>query len=365
MEYRRNLLTREWVVFGPDILTPEAFLNLAIPYRTTSDLFNPVSDPCPYCPENMPPNHNDIFSVKESDLPAGGFPVESSSHTDDWDIKALPAFQPVFKIETPLQRFPKRLHDVMKAPGAHEYIVLTNQHDEALWDLPSKRIELLLHVLRHRMLNLYRDTSLGHQYIYMVYGKDFGFLHNHSVMNLTASPFIPFKVQRELDGAFQWYSMKERCLLSDIYEDEMYKRDMGKPHGILFESINFIALIPFFARYPFEIWIMPLDHQSDFIQVEAQNISELARLIHRMIIVLHYVLGPYPFLLSIMTKPNVVWGHERGYWSTIHRDWLWRITLVPGIPIKNTPLKAFHAGTGIHLNPVLPETAAAFLREKI
>jgi UDPglucose--hexose-1-phosphate uridylyltransferase len=365
MEYRRNLLTREWVVFGPEILSPETFLKQANPYQHTSDLFDEPSGPCPYCPENITSSHVDIFSSNESDLPAGGFPVESISHARDWDIKVLPAVQPVFKIETAIQRFPRRLHDVMEAPGAHEKFILTPAHGEAIWDFPVKRIELLLHILRHRMLNLYRDPRLGHQHAYMVFGKDFGSLYAHSVLNLTALPFIPLIIQRELDGAQEWYRMKERCLFSDIYEDEMYKRDTGKPHGILFVSVNYIALIPFFSGHPFEIWIMPLDQQSDYTQTLVQHIPELARIIHRIIIVLRSVLGPYPYVLSLMTQPNEAWGNERGYWTTIHRDWLWRMKLVPGIPVMNSPLKAFHTGTGIRLNPVLPEDAAAFLRQKM
>lgn len=365
MECRRNLLTREWVVYGPEIVSPEEYIRQALIPPDTAGLFTDSPASCPYCEQNMPENHIDIFSVKEADLPVGGFPVESRSQTSDWSIKVIPAPRPVFQIETPLRHQPRRLHDVMEAPGAHEKIILTPDHGVAFWELPVRRIELLFHVLRHRMLNLYRDTRLGHQHAYMVFGKDVGSIYYHSVLNLTASPFVPIKVQRELDGAFQWYRIKERCVFSDIFEEEIIKRDAGKPNGIIYETVNFIAIIPFFAGHPFEIWVMPLDHHSDFTQTPVERFPELSRITARVITALRNAIGPYPFILSVMTQPNAAWGGERGYWSTLHQDWLWRLKIVAELPVKDSPLKAFHSGTGVRLNPVLPEKAAAYIRSGI
>lgn len=365
MECRRNLLTREWVVYGPEILTPEDYVSRTLIPSDPADLFPDSPGPCPYCQNNMPPGHINILSVSEKDLPFGGFPVESRFHNENWDIKVIPSPRPIFQIETKLQRLPRRLHDVMEAPGAHEKIILTPNHGTAIWELPARRIELLFHVLRHRMQNLNRDNRLGHQHAYMVFGREIGSIYYHTVLNLTASPFVPIKVQRELDGAFKWYGMKERCIFSDIFEEEIMKRETGKPHGIVFESMNFIALIPFFAGHPFEIWIMPLDHHSDFTQTPVDRLPELSRVVSRLIGTLKMIVGPFPFLLSVMNQPNEAWGAERGYWSTIHMDWLWSLRIVPGLPAKDSPLKAFHTGTGVRLNPVLPEKAAEFIRSKI
>jgi UDPglucose--hexose-1-phosphate uridylyltransferase len=365
MEYRRNLLTREWVVYGPEIFEPETFLAMAKCYDSVSDLFDDNSLDCPYCPANIPETHIDIFSARQEDIPIGGFPVEKGIHTDDWDIKVLPSPRPVFKVETSLKRFPKRLHDVMIAPGAHEKFILTSTHGVALWDFHSRHIELMLQILRQRMMNLYRDTRLGHQHAYIVFGKEYGSLYGHSVLNLTAAPFVPLKIQRELDGAFQWYRMKERCLFGDIREEELYKRETGKAHGIIHDSSNFVALTPFFSGHPFELWIMPLDHYSDFTHIPVRILPELANVILQVMKALRKALGNRPFLISFMNQPNENWGRERGYWKTIQQDWLWRLRIVPNVAINNSPLKAFHTGTGVRLNPVLPENAARYLRSHI
>ncbi len=365
MECRRNLLTREWVVYGPEIIDPETFLTLAKQYDSVSDLFEENIDECPYCPQNLPDTHVDIFSAKATDIPCAGFSVEHVFQTENWDIKVIPSPRPIFQVETQLNRYPKRLHDVMIAPGAHEKFLLTPNHGEPVWDFSSQRIELMLQTLRHRMMNLYRDARLGHQHPYMVYGKEFGSLYNHSVLNLTAAPFVPLKIQRELDGAFQWYQMKERCLFNDIREEELYKRETGKEHGIICESSNFLALTPYFSGRPFAIWIMPMDHYSDYTEAPVQILPELADMIKRILKTFRNALGPYPFQMSFMTRPNENWGRERGYWKTVQQDWLWRLRIVPGIEIKNSPLKAFHSGTGVRLNPVLPEKAANFLRSHL
>lgn len=378
MEYRRNLLTREWVVYGPEIISPQDLVNLCESRKSNRDLFPENDTACPFCADNdkpvppikpVPPHLPDlnmeIFSVNEQSLSPGDFPRDTTRRTDNWHVRVIPARKPVFRIETPLDRHPKRLHDVMKAPGAHEKIILSPTHGEAIWDLTSRRLELCFKVLRHRMQNLARDPRLGHQYAYMVYGRNVGGLYNHSVLNLTASPFIPRKVRRELDGAYRWYKMKERCLLSDIYEEEIYKRDKGQAHGIVFESKNFIAMVPFFSGHPFETWILPLDHYSDFVQTPVNLLPELSRVLCRVMTALKQCLGPFPFIMSVMNRPNEAWGVNRGYWSTVNLDWLWRLRITPDLAMVNSPFKAFHSGTGARLNPVFPEDAAAFIRHAI
>ncbi|MBN1296485.1 hypothetical protein JXA80_06870, partial [bacterium] len=324
MEYRRNLLTREWVVYGPEIIEPESLIAQAQPRQETADLFPGEETPCPYCPESLGESP-DILSIQCNGLPPGGIPQDAVPHTDPWDIKVIAALRPVFRIETPLNRHPRRLHDVMEAPGAHEKIILTSVHGQAIWDMTARRLEAGLQVLRHRMINLYRDPRLGHQYAYMVFGHTAGGLYGHSVLNLTASPFVVPVVRRELDGAYQWYHMKDRCLFSDLYEEEIVKRDTGKPHGVLLETSNFIALIPYFSGHPLEIWILPMDHLGDFTDTPVDRLPELARLLARIMKTLKNTLGPFPYVLSLMNQPNAAWGAGRGYWKTLDRDWMWRI----------------------------------------
>jgi len=366
MEYRRNLLTREWVAYSSGSLS--LFLdNLGKqgnPNTQTADLFSNETLPCPYCPESLI-DSNDIISLNYHSLSLGELPDTLHTHTQEWDVKVIPAHNPVFHIETPFNSKPRRLYDVMEAPGAHEQIIFTPNHYETLWDLPSQQIELLYHVLHHRMVNLYRDPKLGHQFAFMVFGQNTGGLWGHSVLNLTASPFVPLKIRQELDGAFQWFKRKERCIFSDIYEEEIYKRDKGQPNGVIFESKNYIAIIPFFSSNPFEIWIMPLDHYGSFSETPVRDFPELARVTLRIMTALRSKLGSFPFVLSVMNQPNEEWGAMRGYWKTLARDWLWRIRIEPLLPVTSSQFTEFNIGTGAHLNPIYPEDAARFIRQAI
>jgi len=365
MEYRRNLLTREWVIYESETRSPNNLIEQINPFTQTSDLFPNETLPCPCCPESMTTIEN-ILSVNCQSLSPGGiFRHSNNECSDDWDVKVIPAFQPVFSIEMPAISKPRRLHDVMKAPGAHEKIIFSRNHYETLWDLPTQKISLLFNVLQHRMINLANDPKLGHQFAYMVFGDSIGGLQGHSVLNLTASPFIPRKIRQELDGAYQWYRMKERCIFSDIYEEEIYKRDKGQANGIVIESHNFIALIPFFADHPFEIWIMPLDHYGNFTKTPAQHIPELARITSRVMTALRSKLGPFPYVMTLMNQPNENWGAMRGYWKTLSQDWLWQIRIIPHLPRPDSPFKEFNTGTGSSLNPVLPEDAAEYIRSFI
>ena len=47
------------------------------------------------------------------------------------------------------------------------------------------------------------------------------------------------------------------------------------------ETEQFIALVPFAAEHPYEIWIVPLVHQASFIDLDADALTEFGALLAR------------------------------------------------------------------------------------
>src|SRR5262249_33020479 len=104
------------------------------------------------------------------------------------------------------------------------------------------------------------------------------------------------------------------------------------------------------SRFPFEMWLLPLRHFSDFHDIQKAEVSSLASLIKDVFRKQNAVLDnpPYNFILHTapLKMPNLTYYH-------------WYIEIIP----KLTKVAGFEQGTGFYINPTPPEDAAKLLRE--
>src|SRR4029079_1948869 len=90
-----------------------------------------------------------------------------------------------------------------------------------------------------------------------------------------------------------------------FYENRIYNPDgsiMVEVHPrdrMVAENDNFIACIPFAARMPYEVHILPKTHQHSFIQTSPSERVELAKMLKLVLMKVHKLLGnpPYNFYI--------------------------------------------------------------------
>ena len=67
-----------------------------------------------------------------------------------------------------------------------------------------------------------------------------------------------------------------------------------------------------------------------------------------------------PYNMVLHTAPNpIARPGKPDYWGTLQYDFHWHIELIPRL----TKMAGFEWGSGLYINPVVPERAAKFLRE--
>ena len=129
------------------------------------------------------------------------------------------------------------------------------------------------------------------------------------------------------------------CLLCDLLQEEVRRRER-----VVAVDDDAVLLAPFAARAPYELQVVPRRHEPRF----ADSRAGAARLLHHGLVQLRNRLGAAPPLnLWVRTAPR---GAEH---------FCWRIDVLPRL----THLAGLELGTGLHLNIVAPEQAAAELRE--
>jgi UDPglucose--hexose-1-phosphate uridylyltransferase len=354
-EMRRDPITRKWVIIDRTI-QPEEVIQKLKAAVLASHAQKKIDTACPFCPgkeDKTPP------SIMEGT--AGSH--NRNSHSAEWTIRVIPNNDPVFRIEGNLNRRLVSTYDVMDALGAHEMIIEHRNHVD--WDeMAASEISDILNVYQERMNDLSRDERFGHLFIFKNYGPNSNANLQHPHSTLIASPSVPERIRRELDFTRRHFKMKERCLFCDIVSEEL-RRSNQHESGVITNYANFVTISPFFASHPFETWILPRKHNSNFRNLKPELFPELAVALQENLKSVKNIVGPLSYTLLLFTRPNKIWGGDRDYWTTIDDDYHWHFKFFPRFPNVPEFHRNFSAGTGYMLNQIAPEHAAELLRNQV
>jgi UDPglucose--hexose-1-phosphate uridylyltransferase len=322
-QLRREPITRMWVVITSDLPKgPSDYLALQSPYRLGEEV-----GPCPFCPGNEGMTPKETYSLKEG---AG------------WSVRVVPNKSPFFHIEGDFDRRPEGMYDLMEAIGAHEIVVETPNHTGNLAVLEPYQIEKILLTYKERLIDLQKDQRFRQ---FLIAKNHPGVFNRHPHSHIMAMPIVPKRIDEEILGILDYFERKERCILCDIIKEEISMKKR-----IILETVHFLVFSPFASRYPFEAWIIPKIHSSDFHYINGEEIEDLSVAIQSLFHRFHMLFPDPPYSIVFHTSPVQ---------DPFHRpEYHWHIEARLRIGLR----EGFEWGTGFFVNPTPPEDAAAYLR---
>ncbi len=327
-ELRKDPITGRWVIISTDrARRPTDFVR----ERTAF----PASRICPFCPGMETKTPPEILAYRESGQP----------NSPGWLVRVVPNKFPALRVEGDLNKQGEGLYDRMNGVGAHEVIIETPEHNTSLSQMSEKQVADVFFAFRDRMIDLRRDVRLRYVIAFKNHGAAAGATLEHPHSQLIALPVVPKRVQEELEGAYRYYSFRERCIYCDILQQELQTRER-----IIFESDHFIVIAPFASRFPFETWIVPRRHNAHFEAFEPPVIQNLGWVVRTVLRKIDKALEQPPYNFMLHTAPL-----QEGPLDHYH----WHLEVIP----KLTKVAGFEWGTGFYINPTPPEEAAQFLRD--
>lgn len=265
--------------------------------------------------------------------------------TPGWDVRVVPNKFPALAIEGELDRAGEGMYDKMNGVGAHEVIIETPDHDADFADLPVEHVALVVKAGQQRMLDLQGDSRFRYIQLFRNRGNAAGASLEHPHSQLIALPILPKRLTEELAGSKKYYGYKERCVFCDIVAQEVWTKTR-----IVCENEDFIAVVPFAARFPFEVWILPRKHDPSFEVMEDSERMAYAAILKETLTRINVALGDPPYNSIIHTSPSG--ESDLPYYH-------WHMEIMP----KLTKVAGFEWGSGFYINPTPPEDAARYLRE--
>jgi UDPglucose--hexose-1-phosphate uridylyltransferase len=323
-ELRKDPATGKWVLVRPR----------AAPGGETH------RDVCPFCPGNEHLTPTEIAAYRP---PAGG-------GLSEWGVRVIPERDPYFFLEEDLVREGIGMFDRISARGASEIVVESPHHDMTLQDADEVQLERILWMYRDRVKDLKRDLKIRNVVVTRRYGKP-GSVIRHPYSRILGAPIVFDDLRTELTQAREYYAYKRRCVFCDMIREETASGDR-----LLQATPHFAAFVPYAARVPFELRVLPRRHESAFEAITPDEVADFARVLKRLTGLLVKAIGDPSYRLTLHTAPNLSVKIVQGEWDTIERDYHWHLEILV------YPERAMWVA-GIAVTDMLPEEAARILRE--
>ena len=244
--------------------------------------YKPPAEFCPLCPTKP-----------------GAFPTEIPA--EDYEIVVFENKFPSLKTPPPEMAVEgSDLYPVKPAEGICEVICYSPNHTLTLGEAPVEHIYNLIQVWTDRYQELGSKPEINYEYIFENRGEAVGVTLHHPHGQIYAFPFIPPTPEKELVAAKQHHEKHGRCLYCDILKQEREDRKR-----IVCENANFTAMVPLYARYPYEVLILATRHVGALTDLTEQEQWDLAEILKELITRYDNLFGfQLPYIMVLHQKPT-------------------------------------------------------------
>jgi UDPglucose--hexose-1-phosphate uridylyltransferase len=328
---RLNPLTNEWVVVSPNRTARPWQGDLAPPDANTALQYDPE---CYLCPGNSR---------------AGGArnPAYSSTFVFDNDFAAL-------KKDTPTAHLDLNDAGLLVAEserGLCRVMCFTPRHDKTLASMDCKEIELVVRAWQQQFRELGEIDIVRHVQIFENRGAMMGASNPHPHCQIWGTESIPQEPSKELACQKNYLRARGRCLLCDYIELEGREKTR-----VVCENNRFVAVVPFWAVWPFEILLCSRRHISSMDKFADNDIGELSVILKQITSTYDKVFSaPFPYSMGFHQSPT-----DRAE----HSEWHFHAHFYPPL-LRSATIRKFMVGfemLGTPQRDITAEVAAERLR---
>lgn len=308
-------------------------------------------DTCPFCVGN-----------EDKTPPA----ISAYPDAAQWQIRIVENLYPVLGDDRAQTNLSFGLQQVIDGYGRHEVIIDHPEHGTAIHEMDAAHLAMLFTAYRDRMRDLFAaNPRLQYVLVFKNFGPAAGASIAHTHSQLIAMPVVPENVQIEVENSHAYYRKNHQCIFCSLidealtFEATIYDRNSGSVRRkinvgqyVVERGERFIAIKPFASRYEWEVHILPLHHEAEFVSSTDRDIADLANVMKRTMARLDAVLGGAQYNYFLHSIP-----HDESFDRNLP-SYHWHLEICPRTSIPT----GFELGSGLFVNTISPETAAERLR---
>ncbi len=183
--------------------------------------------------------------------------------------------------------------DVKSSDGQCEVVVYSSNHLDTIAQMPLDRLELLFNAWADRYLKLLQRKDIKYVMPFENRGEECGVTLHHPHGQIYAFPFIPPVIQKEIE-VFN----KENFILKLM-------NDLEKKYFV-YQDDYVIATVPPFARYAYEVWIIPKRQIPGPWEFTDQEYKSFAKALQKVVKGYDSFLGKKcPYIMGLHAAPTI------------------------------------------------------------
>lgn len=282
---------------------------------------------CPFCPGSGHVPENYDVHIYHNDFPT--------------------FLHPPLETSTPSSE----LYPVAKATGLCDVVLYHPDHHTSLPQLSIEHIQKVINLWQQRFAQLAQLEEIKYIFIFENKGQVVGVTMPHPHGQIYSFSYIPPKPEIELSASKEHFAQNKQCLFCDIIN-----RELNEKARIVAENASFIAFIPFYARWPYELHIYAKRHFQYITEMSATEAKDFA-------LILKIITQKYDNLFGF-TFPYIMAMHQapvKGDYPHYH----FHVEFYP--PHRSAKklkyLAGCEAGAGTYINDTVPEKKAAEMRD--
>ncbi len=326
---RHNILTGEWVLVSPH-RTKRPWQGKT---EKTTDNKRPSYDPnCYLCPGNTRAGGH-----------LNGKYQDTFVFTNDF-AALLP--------DSGKGAYEKGLIKASGERGICRVVCFSPNHSLTIPDMEVDDIEKVVDLWQKEYLELGNKDFINHVQIFENKGAIMGCSNPHPHGQIWAQSSVPQEVAKKAAQQLYHWAKTGRSLLLDYLEQELEEEER-----IVCVNEDFVALVPFWAVWPYEAMIIPRRHFQHIVQMVVAEKRSYASILKDLTRRFDRVFDTsFPYSSGIHQCPTD--GEE-------HPEWHFHMAFYPPL-LRSASVKKFMVGYEMFANPqrdITAEMAAAKLRK--
>lgn len=256
----------------------------------------------------------------EPEVPADNAlgPLGSRLHGTNPDYRGVFTFTndlPVFSPDAPEPAHDDELYRTRRAAGTAEVVCYHHDPTITLPDLDDDEVTAVVVEWRERTRALQARPDVAHVLIFENRGAAVGTSNPHPHCQIYAGALVYAIAEREAAVSAEHHARTGRSILADVVAREQ--------HGprVVAEGEHFFACVPWFARYAYEVHVLPRRPVASLIDLDDRQCRSLALV-----------------LRDVVRRYDALWGIRMPYVLAVHQA-----------PVGDHPHHPFH----LELHPPL------------
>ncbi len=236
--------------------------------------------------------------------------------------------------------------------GICRVICYTDKHNLTMAHMNTDEITNIINIWKKEYLELSEYDYINHVQIFENKGAVMGCSNPHPHGQIWAEEFIPNIPASEIANQEKYHEKHGSCLLCDYAEYES-----GKNTRIVSRNSSFIAVVPYWAVWPFETMILPLRHISSIGELSDDETSDFADIFKKVTVKYDNLFKTsFPYSMGIHQSPT-----DGKDYSFTHMH----VHFAPPL-LRSAAVKKFMVGYELMAMPqrdITPEKSAEVLRD--